>query len=376
MEETYEEKMKRIADEFKKNNRERQKKYYDANKEKMVAKAKKRWADTKAILREHKKKQTLEEKTYAPDTDEEVVVKPTRPKKKLVFMKMDMKHLLEQIITPTMAESSKKIYTESAKRLLKVLEINDEDNLVPILNNTVGVIKKIEESDYAHNVKKMLFQFILYALDHSQIKKTKTIHKQYKLKFGVYSEDSKTQSKEKVKKEPLISFSDYLKKVTERFGEDSKMDIIARLYHEFSPRDDFILKIVGSLQDASDDSKNYLVTGGKNYVIILNRFKTDSKYTDVKHTVSNELRKGIDNYMKNNDIEEGDYLFGDKKLTKYVSENNKRIGVDGGINTLRHMSVAELLSMEDLTTEQRVKKAESMMHSVATQELYNREKKE
>jgi hypothetical protein len=196
------------------------------------------------------------------------------------------------------------------------------------------------------------------------------------LKFGVYSEDSKTQSKEKVKKEPLISFSDYLKKVTERFGEDSKMDIIARLYHEFSPRDDFILKIVGSLQDASDDSKNYLVTGGKNYVIILNRFKTDSKYTDVKHTVSNELRKGIDNYMKNNDIEEGDYLFGDKKLTKYVSENNKRIGVDGGINTLRHMSVAELLSMEDLTTEQRVKKAESMMHSVATQELYNREKKE
>jgi hypothetical protein len=47
------------------------------------------------------------------------------------------------------------------------------------------------------------------------------------------------------------------------------MDIIARLYHEFSPRDDFILKIVGSLQDASDDSKNYLVTGGKNYVIIL-----------------------------------------------------------------------------------------------------------
>ena len=384
MSETQEDTMKRMAEEFKKANRERQKKYYDANKEKMADKAKKRWADTKAVMAEHKKKEGVKPaEKIAVKPAEDVAVKPTvkpkakgAPRKKLVFMTMDMELLLSQILKPNMPESSVKIYSESAKRLLKVLGKTDKDNLVPIFKDTDEISKKIEESEYAHNVKKMLFQFILFALDNSQIKKTKDMHKAYKLKYSIYAEDSKAIAKEKKDTEDLITFSDYLKKVRERFGENSKMDIIARLYHEFTPRDDFVLKIVPSIKFENYKDTNYIIVGGKissksrHYRIVINTFKTDGKYEPYNYDVSSELSNDIKKYMETNGLTYSDYLFGKKKLTKYVSENNKRIGVSGGINIFRHMSVAELLSKEDLTTEQWVKKAEAMMHSVATQATY------
>jgi len=202
------------------------------------------------------------------------------------------------------------------------------------------------------------------------------MHKAYKLKYSIYAEDSKAIAKEKKNTEDLITFTDYLKKVRERFGENSKMDIIARLYHEFTPRDDFVLKIVPSIKFENDKDTNYINIGGKissksrHYNIVINTFKTDGKYEPYRHSISTDLSNDIKKYMETNSLTSGDYLFGKKKLTKYVSENNKRIGVSGGINIFRHMSVAELLSKEDLTTEQRVKKAEAMMHSVATQATY------
>jgi len=408
-----------IEAEFKKRNRERQKKYYDENKAKMAEKAKERWAATKAILAKHKaeveekgaaavikeykaspkkrgKKRVVNKTEMIDDEmkklmaeeeeEEEEEEAPKKPKKrnpKIKLMQMTMEQVLTEINdNKLMSPASKKIYNESGARLLKILSELSVNNLVPILADTEEVIKEIEASDYSLNGKKMIYQFILYTIDHTQIKIKAAAKAAYKLRFEVHKEDSVAEAKGKVADESLITYEDYLKKVRERFGENSKMDIIARLYHEFTPRDDFVLKIVASVDEAKkDSSKNYLIIGGKmssksrHYVILLHNFKTEQKYQIVDHDVSSDLSNDIKKYMEANGLQVGDYLFGSKTLSKYVSENNKRIGVAGGINTFRHMAVAELLGKEKLTTEERIKKAAKMMHAPATQLLYDRKKK-
>jgi len=396
---------KERAEAFAKKNRDRQKKYYHENKEKMSARGKKRWAQYKALKEEKKKK---EESTYASDSDEEkkkvesdtasesdksekeekeeqLTVKKRTKNATLKGKRIDMTlpEVLEQISQHTeISKGTIKIYHEDAKRLRQVLKINDTDNLVPILKDTKNVIKHIEESEYALNVKKMMYQFILYTLDHIKIHSSATTHSAYKLKFDIYSVDSKEESKLKVLQEPIKTFEEYLVKNRERFGENSKMDIIGRLYDEFTPRDDFVLKIVPSTKEATDFATNYLVLGGKvsdksrHYTIIINNFKTNNIYKPLVHQVSDELSNDIKKYMDANGIQIGMYLFGDKKLTKYVSENNARMGLKGGVNLFRHMKISQLFKKEGLTTEERVKKADAMGHSPAIQELYNRKRTE
>jgi hypothetical protein len=134
------------------------------------------------------------------------------------------------------------------------------------------------------------------------------------------------------------------------------------------------------MKEASDFATNYIVTGGKlssksrHYTIILNDFKTNNIYQPLVHQVSSELSNDMKKYMDEKGLQEGMYLFGDKKLTKYVSENNARMGIKGGINLYRHMKISQVLSKAGLTTEERILKAASMGHSPATQELYNRKK--
>jgi hypothetical protein len=418
-----EEKKKREAEAelFKKKNRERQKKYYDANKEKMAQKAKDRWAKTKAILDAHKEEikkkgraaileKYKDEEPKKPRKNAKVIKKvvnkteeammaieeeekekekekPKKEKKKKILLidgkraVMNMSEVLEQIKeNPKTSDGSYKIYAEDAKRLKLILSIDDSDNLADILDNPEKVIEKIESSDYALNVKKMTYQFILYLLDHTKIHSTTEAHDAYKLKFDVYKEDSRTQTKKKVEEEPTQDFPTYLELEKAKFGANSKMDLISRLYDEFTPRDDFQLKIVSSITDASDFDTNYIVIGGKmsdksrHYIIVLNDFKTSNKYEPMKHSVSTALSNDMKKYMEEKGLQVGMYLFGDKKLTKYVSENNARMGIKGGINLYRHMKATQLLSKEGLTTEEKVLKAAAMGHSPAMQELYNRKK--
>ena len=78
------------------------------------------------------------------------------------------------------------------------------------------------------------------------------------------------------------------------------------------------------------------------------------------------------NSKKENDRE---YLFGDKKLSKFVGDMNKKMGyLKGGVNLLRHMAVQKFLSVPR-TAEEKAEFADTMKHSPATQTKYNMNKK-
>jgi hypothetical protein len=59
-------------------------------------------------------------------------------------------------------------------------------------------------------------------------------HKIYCIKY----EDQNTKKKEE-KEEMVIPFTEYLQKILDFFGKDSKEYLIASLYNELTARDDF-----------------------------------------------------------------------------------------------------------------------------------------
>jgi hypothetical protein len=76
-------------------------------------------------------------------------------------------------------------------------------------------------------------------------------------------------------------------------------------------------------------------------------------------------------WIQSRGLVENDYVFGDKKLSPFISATNKQLGYDGGVNLYRHISVSETLSKAP-SVEERVKLADKMKHSPFTQLKYLR----
>ena len=78
--------------------------------------------------------------------------------------------------------------------------------------------------------------------------------------------------------------------------------------------------------------------------------------------------------MSKEKLGNNDYLFGNKNLSNFVSNINKKIGIKGGINEYRKMSVTDLINSKP-TAQQRQKLAETMKHAPLTQLKYLRTNK-
>jgi hypothetical protein len=70
----------------------------------------------------------------------------------------------------------------------------------------------------------------------------------------------------------------------------------------------------------------------------------------------------------------GDYLFGSKKLTQYVSSQNPYLNIKGGVSLFRNMKVSDELKTIK-TPEQRLALADKMRHSPVSQLWYLRKQK-
>ena len=130
-----------------------------------------------------------------------------------------------------------------------------------------------------------------------------------------------------------------------------------------------------TINDAKSQDENYIVVPKKDALtLIVNKYKTSEKYGQIKVKLSLPLSKLIRNYMSNKDLNDGDYLFGNKNLSSSVSKMNKKIGDTGGINEYRKMSVTDLLNSKP-SAQARQKLAQQMAHAPLTQLKYLRTNK-
>lgn len=335
-------------------NRERQKRWYEKNKEKVLAKKK------------EVRNQTIEprEKTTADLPDNASITSS----------------LKNHTPTEDIGASSFKKYADNLKDLIR---ITDCEHLLECLKKPKEIIRLITTAisnrgtPYKANSKKAFITAVLTAVEQLNLKVSASAVKQYKhydelLDIEVANEVTQNVNL-KVEK-----FSKYLENVKNEYGETSTFYLLARLYNEATVRDNYgDLKIIRNDNESINDNLTNYIKVPKKFgtaKVFINKHKT-SKKGSIIITLSSELTKLIKNYMEVHKMKEGDSLFGVNKngLTDYISKANKKLGYKGAVNLFRHMKIAEQLDNDGVhDPELRLRLAKDMGHSPAIQLTYNR----
>lgn len=347
----------------------RQAKFYEKKKEEINQKRREKYrACVEKCLKEVNEGY---EEPFVPEkpvfTKGDIKIKDLSKNKTLSYDEI-VKYLDELNLNPNTAIK----YKQDIKRFIKITGCED---VIKCIKRSDVIISDIENGKmkngnlYSNNTKKGLYQTVLFIIDRFNLQ----INKQpYKLKF----EEAKIQSIEdndkKVYEKPVMKFSTFIDKVKQEFGEKSKMYAIVKLYDEVPMRDNFQLKIVDKVKDAKDNTFNYiLMYSGKPAKVIINNYKTKDMYGTISVNLTKDTTNLLREYTKNNNISIGDFLFGNEKLSSYVTPNNNKLGVEKGFSTYRHMKISEELSKVKSIPERQML-ASSMGHSPLTQLKYVR----
>jgi integrase len=222
---------------------------------------------------------------------------------------------------------------------------------------------------YAEATIKHYVQTILWAFDHlpDMPKIPPDVKQKYDLVFNVKKAESAERAEIRKNTEIAPEWKPLLDGVLKNFGRVSQMNLLTNMYYDTTVRDDFHLKIIKRADEATDATINYLVLprqGDRKCTAILNVYKTQKKYGtnkfDFNETVSELLRE----YIEKEKINDGEYLFKQKKLSTFFSTNLKKVGIMD--ITLRTLRVMTRTAAQDKPTEEQVVLARRMGHSIAT----------
>lgn len=353
----------------KEQNRLRQAKFYEKNKQTINEKRKQIYRECIAKMVD----------AGIPKEDLKVPDKPvfTHENKKIVDLSkaktLTYNEIVKHLDLLDLKEGTLSNYKQNIKRFV---EISGCDDVLKCFKRHSVIISDIKSSKkqngepYSNNTLKGVYQMILFLIDRFNLKINK---KPYLREFDYAKQQSIDDNNNKAETKPIMKFSDYLVRVKETFGEKSKMYVVSKLYDDVTLRDDFQLLMVGKISDAKDESKNYIVMyPSKPLKLIINTYKTQSLYGVIKENISKNVSKIIRDYAKENKLKSGDYLFGKEKLTGFITTNNKKMGLSGGVSEYRHMKISEELDRPSITLQERLDLSEKMRHSPITQLKYIR----
>ncbi len=284
--------------------------------------------------------------------------------------------------------NSQRNYIHSAKNIYDILKT---DNLFKSLKNfkkviyTIKTVSKItdENTGYSVNTIKQLFQTILKLITMYDMKISANARQAYQDEFDIYKIESSNQTEKKKVENELLNFDEYMKLVKSKFGEDSREYLTIALYKVNTFRDDLgNLYIVDEIPKQMNMEINYIVVPKNkniNITILLNAYKTAKKYGQEQIPVNREYSKLIRNYIEKQNLKYNDYLFNTKSLSKYISNFNKKLGLNYTINTIRKMKISSELSTDEAVNNAklRLKVAKQAHHNPMTSmKVYKHKTKE
>lgn len=294
-------------------------------------------------------------------------------------------------------EDTKKNYRSNVNQMSELHNCNKD--FLKCLNDPDTLIKELYNSKNPHNDKKyavntlkMRFETILFVIDKiidPTGQKRQFISDEAKEKYDYEYNILKIKSKQvqtvRNETELLMNWSDFLELVKTNFGESSKQFLMTLFYHTTPVRDDFQLQIVKTIEESRGDKrdetnpnnkKNFIIVPVQgNCTIIINAYKTDSKYSyNHGYGLSDYASKLTREYMKKKKLDYGKYLFGNSLQSHFVSDMGQRLesempkGVKNVlIGTMRRMSASEA----DLDTPEKMFAfSRKMLHNVHTQQGY------
>lgn len=239
-------------------------------------------------------------------------------------------------------------------------------------------IKTILESIKKKNSKISFLRTILVLLEYLHPRTNKiseTYIKKMRDMYKEIDEDNRTERSQFKTDENIAipTFTHYLNKVKLAYGQDSIEYMIAKMYSEFTPRNDYQNMIyVKSMKDVGKKG-NYLVDEkGKNMTVVLNTFKTEKVFGKITFDKFSPLtRTLIKFYIEENDIKDNTKLF-PFRIDNLFKKVNNTLGIkDGAIGLFRHMRVSSFMD-KNPNTQQRQDLANEMGHSLQTQKEYIR----
>ena len=351
-------------------------------KDQNKARARKYYAVHKEAIAERRKAKRAAEKQNAVVNE---LVAPKAPKavaKAKAFKAVEEKEPVQNKDVKNVLIALKEMQVADAdmnntKQLIDILDITNFDTA---FTKSTNVIKKIEEATLKHdtsrvygiNSKKGMYQTILKLITVLKLEIPQKDLVKYKTTFEEYKVASRMKAQKKATTEKVMDFDAYLELVETEYGVGSQEYLIASLYYLDGFRDDLQLKIIEDEDDGDSNKINYVVVPRNKKskcTIILNVYKTSAKYGEVFIPVPDRLSRLIRHYVNGNGLEYGQYIFGSKPLSKYISDFNRTMGLDVTINTLRQMLVSKAMQ-GGLDAAGRVLLAQKLHHSPVTSEDY------
>jgi len=298
--------------------------------------------------------------------------KPEKPVKQVDQIITDLENLIYSVSVDKKSDLTLLFYFNTFKTIIRLLKMDNLDNLLSMISNEPEKVidifdnsKKINGENYANNTKYEFYKAIPPVFKQSEIKLTPEAYRLYLDKieeyYFLYSEqiDGKTQI--------LPTYTDYISKVKEQFGENTSKTLMVELFAELKCRDDLSeLHIVKTKAQARNKSINYIIVLKKEITIMINDFKTSGHHEPIVKKLSPELTSKIKNYMDRKKVTYGDILFHQKRLSPVISEINKKIGLSGGISTIRRIIVSDVHNNKDATYQDKKELADEMKHSLPT----------
>jgi len=390
MTESYEDHQKRM-------NRERQRRFYAANKDRIKEQKIKDRADLKAF-REGNKPASPSPPTpaTAPVVQRQVqpeVVANNRLKikvKKVIFSENVVIQKLKEY--PMDSEATRDQYIKTTKKLFRITGCPDLGNCLKNfekIKNEIETAKQVRDPTevYGLNSKKTDYEIIVWLIDHFEIKIPLETKQKYKEIFAIYKVKSvelqkkKQANEETVGKGSMPPVNTITNKVEKKYGEDSKQFLIVLFYKNAPMRDDFgSLIVVQSLRKNDNTNQNYVVVPrqeNQKCTLVIQKYKTDKLYGILKFQLDQKTSTLLRNYIKKKKVEYDSRLFPEYKngkMSSYISNFMKSCGFvgDGGVNFLRHAIFSEDVNGRNLSAEEIVRLSHRAGHSVVAHYGYVR----
>lgn len=352
-----------INDKKKQQDRERQQRFYNANKERVNANRK--------IKRDSIEKPIIEDSIQNTTTVQGNL--------------FDENNIINTINSLPMNEYTRKRKIANVKLIFTAYPSND---LRQSLNNFDEMKYKIEnlktvrnpELTYIYETLKNVIQTILWCIVNLKIPVNNDVIKKYEGLVDILkmkSLHSKTQQQND-DKHSVLKYSVYLDKIRNTFGEKSKQYLIASIYNAITMRDDLAsVNIVGAMNEINDINNYIVIPNIGNIVFVLQAYKTQNKYgrqiIELPTSLTTLIREYVITKKLTTRLFPTNYENG---LTQYIHKMNEKIGVNGSINEIRRMKITDFLQDPNLTLEEKSVFANKNQHSLQMLNYYQYLQKE
>jgi len=237
---------------------------------------------------------------------------------------MEVKDLPETIkkARPSIKDSTLKSYVANLNKLKKLFDTDNYD----FLKNIDDVLEKIGDKHFT-TIRNYLNAIIILLMALNQDEKYDKLLKQYVDKRDTlnqqYEDENATGKISDKQKENFIPYEDLVKMIN-KMGDDLKgfkkkqltakdkmllqIYIIYQIHIRLPMRNDLAemeaitKRAYNKLSVEDKKAKNYLVVEKSKMFMVLNKFKTQSKYEELKFDVPKDLEKLIRSYLRINGL--------------------------------------------------------------------------